>query len=114
MLEGATGMPKALINFLESIYRQDNVKCLVSGKTFQPWPKPNLIISDIFLDIIKGIRSIDPTITILGWNTTNNSFSLRMFGHEDLGGVGDIAAKALSDSERTGKPVKEIENQVRL
>ncbi|KIJ46331.1 glycosyltransferase family 1 protein [Sphaerobolus stellatus SS14] len=104
--------PRACLKFLESIYRQDSVKCLVSGRTFKPWPKPNIVISDICFDIVKGVRSIDPEVTILGWSPVNNSCCLRSTGPEELGGLGDISAKALVLAERTGKSANEIEKNL--
>ncbi|KIJ31033.1 glycosyltransferase family 1 protein [Sphaerobolus stellatus SS14] len=112
MWESITDAPSACLYFMESMWRQDNVKCLLSGRIFQPWPKPKVVISDTCLDIVNGIRSIDPAITVLGSIPDNNSYSLRAWGPEDLGGVGDIAAKALLNAEQTGNPIKEIENHL--
>ncbi|KIJ46330.1 glycosyltransferase family 1 protein [Sphaerobolus stellatus SS14] len=111
--------------FYEAIYRQETVKCVVSGKTFQSWPKPKLAIADIrlvllglftvitscvpfmiqfFVESLKEIRSIDPTITTLAWTAINNSASFRVWGPEELGGPGDISTKAIIEAEKTGNP----------
>ncbi|KIJ46025.1 glycosyltransferase family 1 protein [Sphaerobolus stellatus SS14] len=37
----------ACMNFYQTISREERVTCLVSGKTFEPWRKPTLVISDV-------------------------------------------------------------------
>ncbi|KIJ46268.1 glycosyltransferase family 1 protein, partial [Sphaerobolus stellatus SS14] len=99
----------ACLDFYEAIYRQDNVKCIVSGCTFQFWPKPKAVISDIYVESVKSIQAIDPAVINLAWTSMSNSASIRVFGPEELGGQGDICTKARIESENTGKSAKEIE-----
>ncbi|KIJ28937.1 glycosyltransferase family 1 protein [Sphaerobolus stellatus SS14] len=103
---------EASMRFYESIYRQEQTTCLVSGMTFPPWISPKLVIINIFLDIVQIARTINPTATVLGWAPTNNSSMIRQYGPEELGGAGVISVKAIVEAERTGKPVKQIENEL--
>ncbi|KIJ46278.1 glycosyltransferase family 1 protein [Sphaerobolus stellatus SS14] len=104
------GTAGACVHFYPSLYREERVTCLSSGKTFEPWPKPTLVISDVFLDVVSGIRAIDNAVTILGWSPGNNSATFRMLGPEELGGTGNIGAKAIVEAEKTGKSVQDVEN----
>ncbi|KIJ46329.1 glycosyltransferase family 1 protein [Sphaerobolus stellatus SS14] len=105
------GTAGACVHSYQSLSRGERITCLSSGKTYQPWPKPTLVVSDVFLDVVEGVRAIDPEgVTILGWSPANNSAALRMYGPEDLGGTGDVVAKALVEAEKTEKSAKEIQN----
>ena len=58
---------------------------------------------------MTAVKSVDATVTVLGWSPANNSASLRMAGPEELGGIGDVASKALALSKTSTMSIKELE-----
>ncbi|KAF8515046.1 UDP-Glycosyltransferase/glycogen phosphorylase [Hysterangium stoloniferum] len=108
--------PVLLKNF-ESCYQRlassEPLKC-ASGKLYKSVTKPNLAIVDFFLyDAVEVIkRNSVNHVPILGWHTSNTCAVLRYFGPERLGGLGDVATKALKVSEKTGVSIDDIEPQM--
>jgi hypothetical protein len=49
---------------------------------------------------------------ILAWNPSTVSATLRLFGPENLGGLGDLQVKAAAEAAATGKPIAEIASSV--
>lgn len=70
-------------------------------------------IQYFMLDPLHDIRKISQ-IPVLCWNPTAVSPLLRLLGPEYLGGLGDIGARAIDLSEKTGKSIEEAEIEARL
>ncbi|KIJ29202.1 glycosyltransferase family 1 protein [Sphaerobolus stellatus SS14] len=106
------GTAAASLKAYELLSAQQPITCVISGKIFQPWPKPKVVLTDIFLNVAHEVRSIDPAVTVLGWSPPNNSASFRISGPEHLGGLGDIGAKSIIEAEKTGRSIEEIETEL--
>ncbi|GJJ12672.1 hypothetical protein Clacol_006916 [Clathrus columnatus] len=75
---------------------------------------PDVVISDIFLvDVLHMVRKVSKRrVPVLSWNPANLGPLMRLIGPEELGGIGDIRAKAVESAERTGKDYKEAEIEI--
>jgi hypothetical protein len=62
---------------------------------------------------LKVVRAITGnSIPVLSWIAVAASSTLRLYGPENLGGLGDVAAKAIEESRRTGKKTEEAADEV--
>ena len=52
------------------------------------------------------------SVPILGWAVTNAFMTLRLFGPEEIGGLGDVLAKARAVVEQTGRDEREVIEEV--
>ena len=52
------------------------------------------------------------SVPILAWSAVNAYLALRLFGPEELGGIGDVLAKARAVVEQTGRDEKEVIEEV--
>jgi hypothetical protein len=50
----------------------------------------------------------------LGWDVGNIFMTLRLFGPEEMGGVGDVLVKARAMTEKTGRNEEELIKEVTL
>lgn len=67
------------------------------------------------LDLCKMVRSIPgPTIPVLMWLSPSVGASMRIFGPEELRGLGDIASKAELLAAENGGTASELEIEVFL
>ena len=62
---------------------------------------------------IKTIRAAKHQIKVLAWHAGALSTIFRLHAPERLGGVGDIESKVEAESRRSGKPFKQVADEVR-
>ena len=55
MFELMTSAAGASSHYYQWLSREEHVTCLASEKTYQPWPKPNLVIADVCFIILPYI-----------------------------------------------------------
>jgi len=64
------------------------------------------------LEIIHSITG--NSIPVLSWITISAASTLRLYGPENLGGFGNVAANSIEESQRTGKKVEDIADEASL
>lgn len=95
----------------ESLQSLSPVKCS-TGRVYTYTRKPDVVVADYFmLDPLREIRGMSQ-IPILCWNPTAISPLLRLLGPEYLCGIGDIEARAVVLSEKTGMSVEKAEMEI--
>ncbi|KAF8572743.1 glycosyltransferase family 1 protein [Ramaria rubella] len=100
--------------YYKQLLSSEPIQCLSSGKTFAAIREPTVVVIDFFLlDILRATRSESGTrVPIYAWQSTYSSAVLRIMGPEQLGGMGDVAAKARAQADATGGDVKAIASQL--
>lgn len=66
----------------------------------------------MFLPVFKYIRYKTPKSRIFLFNSGNAAAILRLIGSEEVGGLGDIRAKAQAVARITGEDVDEVAKKV--
>ena len=129
---------KAFPVFYEKLVRCEPVECQCTGTTFPALRSPTLVVLDVrswpcnlqhacvltwcqsdslhivfLLPILEAIRAqTGSSVPILAWSAANAFLALRLFGPEELGGIGDVLDKARAVVEQTGRDEKEVIEEV--
>lgn len=132
----------AFPEYYKKLVSCESVQCQVTGTIFPavrsptmavievraiffctPWPSIwsnplhfcNFTIQLFHFPVLLAIRAItNKTVPVLAWYPGASFSSLRLFGPEELGGLGDIPAKAKALSEATGRDMEDIAYEVFL
>lgn len=71
------------------------------------------IIQFFLVPVLSAIRVITgKTVPVLAWDSGAAFATLRLFGPEELGGLGDLPAKANLLAEATGRDIREVIHEV--
>ena len=66
-----------------------------------------------YLPVLKSVREISgKDIPVWNWSPSGSYLSLRVFGPEKYGGLGDVENKARQLAEATGRDVEEVTKEV--
>jgi len=130
----------AFPEYYQRLVRCESVQCQTTGTTFPAIRSPTLAIIDVrtspsltprlrFLSnlnyfhvslqfflfpALMAIRALTGrTVPVLAWDSGAAFYTLRLFCPEELGGLGDISAKARMLAEATGRKVEEIADEVK-
>ncbi|KAF8577002.1 glycosyltransferase family 1 protein [Ramaria rubella] len=103
----------AFVDYYGKLINSEPIRCQGTGRTHDAILPPTVAIIDFFLlDILRAIRATTGTrVPILAWQSTYSSYTLRLLAPETFGGLGDIAKKARTLAEETGRPVEEITHE---
>ncbi|KAJ6612282.1 hypothetical protein B0H10DRAFT_2223288 [Mycena sp. CBHHK59/15] len=77
-------------------------------------PPPLAILLDFFaVSQMQATRALSGhSVPIIAWVTGGASTTIRLFGPESLGGVGNFSARIDTEAERTGKSAEEIGDEI--
>ncbi|KAL1942712.1 hypothetical protein VTO73DRAFT_4952 [Trametes versicolor] len=105
-------------NVIDSIFKSawekisvgEAVVCAKVATRFDPLPVPEAIIIDFFaVEPVRVIRKLSGKSTkIFSWMSGGTNAMFYLFGPENLGGRGNIAAKVDAEVKRTGRPFAEV------
>ncbi|KIJ28432.1 glycosyltransferase family 1 protein [Sphaerobolus stellatus SS14] len=98
--------------FYKSVLQQETISCVVTGKSYEPWPKPKVVLFDMYLNVFSTLKAVDPSVKLLTWSPGNTSATLRTCCPEEIGGNGDVSARARAELERSGGEQKKIEYKI--
>ncbi|KAF8965570.1 hypothetical protein BDZ97DRAFT_1757126 [Flammula alnicola] len=86
------------------------ITCATTGTTFDVAPAPSAIVMDFFaLPQLRATRAITGySVPVIAWASGGTSSMIRLFGPENIGGLGDFGAKIDAEAARTGKTPEEI------
>ncbi|KAF8227378.1 UDP-Glycosyltransferase/glycogen phosphorylase, partial [Tricholoma matsutake] len=87
----------------------ESVQCQATGTTFPTIISPTAAAIDFFLlPVLLAIRAVTgKTVPVLAWDSSAAFATARLFGSEELGGLGDVAAKANLLTKATGREIGE-------
>ncbi|KAF8965569.1 UDP-Glycosyltransferase/glycogen phosphorylase [Flammula alnicola] len=86
------------------------ITCVTTGTTFDAAPAPSVIVMD-FLELpqLRATRAITgQSVPVIACIVGGTSSMIRLFGPENIGGLGDFGAKIDAEAARTGKNPEEI------
>ncbi|KAF8869585.1 hypothetical protein CPB84DRAFT_1754948 [Gymnopilus junonius] len=86
----------------QALMNSEPVACAVKGTIFDAVVPPNAVI----LDVTRTIT--EKSVPIFAWMTGHASSIIRIFGPENMGGIGNLAAKIAKEAARTGAIPEEI------
>ncbi|KAJ7291005.1 hypothetical protein C8J57DRAFT_1586329 [Mycena rebaudengoi] len=94
--------------------RGEAITCATTGTTFKALPAPAALIVDFFaMEQAKATRAITgEQMPIFTFASCCAVSTIRLLGPEELGGQGDLKARAEAEAQRTGKDVVEIGEQM--
>lgn len=92
----------------------ESVQCQATGTTFPTIISPTAAAIDFFLlPVLLAIRAVTgKTVPVLAWDSSAAFATARLFGSEELGGLGDVAAKANLLTKATGREIGETIHEV--
>ncbi|KAJ7233496.1 hypothetical protein C8J57DRAFT_1577725 [Mycena rebaudengoi] len=104
------------------LVREETITCATTGTTFKALPAPTALIADKIMSLCEkffAIEQVKATRAITGEQIPIFSFAsccaasiIRMLGPENMGGRGDLKARAEAEAQRTGKDAVEIGEQI--
>ncbi|KAJ7258928.1 UDP-Glycosyltransferase/glycogen phosphorylase [Mycena rebaudengoi] len=94
--------------------RGETITCATTGTTFKALPAPAALIADFFaIEQVKATRAITgEQVPIFSFASCCAVSIIRMLGPENMGGRGDLKARAEAEAQRTRKDVVEIGEQI--
>lgn len=97
-------------DYYQKLVACESVQCQTTGTIFPAILSPTVAIVDFFLvPVLSAIRVITgKTVPVLAWDSGAAFATLRLFGPEELGGLGDLPAKANLLAEATGRDIREV------
>ncbi|KAF9551249.1 UDP-Glycosyltransferase/glycogen phosphorylase [Agrocybe pediades] len=92
----------------------ESVTCATTGTVFEPVEAPSLLVMDSFafpqLQISRSISG--NTVPVFAWGTGKAASTIRMFGPESSGGLGDLETRIQFEAARLGVSPAEIGDKV--
>ncbi|GJJ16168.1 hypothetical protein Clacol_010448 [Clathrus columnatus] len=105
--------------FYTSVHNGSPITCQETGRVYTVEQRPNIVIADFFmlntLAIINKLNEQDrpnEKVPMSTWNSAVLGPVMRIMGPEELGGIGDIGAKAKALAEKTGITFEEAEAEL--
>ncbi|KAG5650553.1 hypothetical protein H0H81_011834 [Sphagnurus paluster] len=97
----------------ETLTNAQPIICAETGTTFEAVPAPTALILDFFtLPQLKASRALTGhSIPIIAWMPGAGSTSIRIWGPESLGGLGDFGAKVDAETARIGRSREDVANE---
>lgn len=93
---------------------ENPLTCAYTQQKTEPRSSPDMIIVDMFLEeVVDAAHQLSKKpVKIYSWFTSAATSCLWQFGPERLGGKGDQRAKALEESEKSGRSIVEVAEEM--
>ncbi|PPQ96596.1 hypothetical protein CVT26_010751, partial [Gymnopilus dilepis] len=107
-------LAESYVGTYRALVQSNAITCAVTGTVFDPVSPPNVVILDFFaFPQLQATRAITgQSVPIFAWMTGHASSILRLYGPEEIGGIGNLGARIDAEAARTGVAPEEIGDKI--